>query len=114
MPITTPRPATCALPAAGRNDDIPHPFRQGQTVLTSGHRSDNSVSLVLVRARGHALKTEGRQSLPSPGRAGPGASPAMPASPRGSREDLDDLDPIGSERAEKSKSLEDPAVYALA
>jgi hypothetical protein len=78
-------PFTCTSPAAGRNDDIPHRFRPGQTVLTSGHRSGNSVSLVLVRTRGHALRAEGCQSLPTPGRAGPRTSLAMPASPQGRR-----------------------------
>ncbi len=74
-------PGICTSAAAGRHDDIPHRFRQGQTVLTSCQRSGNSVSLVLVRARGHAIQAQGCQSLPSPGRACPGASLAMPASP---------------------------------
>jgi hypothetical protein len=42
-------------PAADRDDDIPNRFGQGQTVLTSSHRSSNGVSLVLVGARGQAL-----------------------------------------------------------
>src|SRR5438105_2150052 len=46
---------TRVSPAAGRHDDVLHPFRQGQTVLTSCHRSGNSVSLVLVRPQGHAI-----------------------------------------------------------
>jgi hypothetical protein len=103
-------PGICPLPAAGRYDDLPHRFRQAQTVLTGCHRSSNSVSLILVRAYGHVIKPQGCQSLPSPGRAGPGASPAVPASPRGSWEDFDGHDAIGGERIEQSTPLEDPGV----
>jgi hypothetical protein len=71
---------TSTSPAADRHDDVPHRFRHGQTVLTSCHRGSNGVSLVLVRARGHATKPKGCQSVPSPDRAGPGASLAVPAS----------------------------------
>jgi len=85
-------PGTRTSPAAGRDDDISHRYGQGQAVLMSSHRSSNSVSLVLVRARRHQLQAEGCQSLPGPGRAGPRASLPLPASPRGSREHLDDLD----------------------
>ena len=75
------RPGTRTSPAAGRNEDISRRFGPGQTVLIGRHRSGESVSLVLVRACGQALQTEGCQSLPGPGRAGPRASLAMPASP---------------------------------
>ena len=101
---------SCASPAAGRDDDFAYGFGQRQAVLTSGHRSGNSISLVLVGARGHVRQAERCQSLASPGRTGAGASPAMPASPRGSREDLDDLGITVSERVEKIKSLKDPGV----
>ena len=103
-------PGSCASPAAGRDDDFAYGFGQRQAVLTSGHRSGNSISLVLVGARGHVRQAERCQSLASPGRTGAGASPAMPASPRGSREDLDDLGITVSERVEKIKSLKDPGV----
>jgi hypothetical protein len=75
------RPGTRTSLGAGQDDDISRRFRPGQTVLTSGHRSGTSVSLVLVRARGHALQAEGCQSLPGLGRAGPRALLAVPASP---------------------------------
>ena len=74
-------------------------------MLTRGHRTGNSVSLVLVRALGNVFQTEGCQSLPSPGRAALGASLAVPASPRGSRKNLDDLGTMGSKRAEQGNSL---------
>jgi hypothetical protein len=38
-----------------RDDYIPDHFSQGQTVLASGHRGGDSISLVLVRARGHTV-----------------------------------------------------------
>src|ERR1700729_754265 len=79
--LCTAGPGTSTSPAADRHDDVPHRFRHGQTVLTSCHRGSNGVSLVLVRACGHATKPKGCQSVPSPDRAGLGASLAVPASP---------------------------------
>lgn len=79
-------------------------------MLTRGHRTCNSISLVLVRALGNVFQTEGCQSLPSPGRAALGASLAVPASPRGSRKNLDDLGTMRSKRAEQGNSLKDPSV----
>ena len=104
------RVGTCRSPVADRHDDIPDRLRQGQSVLASRHRGGNSVSLVLVRPCWHAIRAEGCQSLPTPGRAGSEASLAVPASPRGSREDLDDLNTARSECAEEGKSLQDPGV----
>ena len=101
---------TCGSPAAGRHDDIPDRLRQGQSVLASRHRGGNSVSLVLICPRWHAIQAEGCQCLPAPGRAGSRPSLAVPASPRGSREDLDDLDTARSECVEESKPLKDPGV----
>lgn len=106
----TPALRACWSPVAGRHDDIAHRLRHGQSVLASRHRSGDSVSLVLVRPCRHAIQTEGCQSLPSPGRAGSGASLAVPASPRGSGKDLDDLDTAPGECVEEGKPLDDPGV----
>ena len=71
----------CQLPAAGWYDDLPDCLRQAQAVLAGRHRGGDGVSLVLVRARGHVVHPERGQSLPRPGRAAPGPSPAAPSSP---------------------------------
>jgi len=45
-----------------------------------GYRSCTpSAALILVGARRHAIQTEDRQALPTPGRSGSGASLAVPA-----------------------------------
>lgn len=105
---------TCRSPATDGHDDIPECLRQGQGALASRRRSGNSVSLILVRSCWYAIRAEGWQSLPTPGRAGPGTSLAVPASPRSSRKDLDGLDTPRSECVEESKSLKDPGVGARA
>src|ERR1700730_10930062 len=79
-------------------------------MLAGRHRSGDGVALVLVGPCRHAIEAKGCQSLPSPGRAGSGASLAVPASPRGSGEDLDHLDTAHCKGLEEGKPLDDPGV----
>lgn len=103
-------PEACRSPATGRHDDLPYRLGHHQGVLASGHRSGDSVSLVLVHACRDAVQAESCQTLASSGRASPGAPLAVPASPRGSGEDLDHLDIARDEGAEQNPPLDDPGI----